>query len=185
MLRLATAADAAAVHAIYAPVVEESAISFEWEPPTVEEMERRITETLQTLPWVVHEEEGWVMGYACATPHRSRLAYRWSVEVSVYVHPTARRRGVAARLYRALLDILTRLGYRTAYAIVALPNAPSVALHEHMGFKVAGFFPCAGYKNGRWHDTGWWRYALSDLDGDPEPPLPLRARLADLKEILG
>ena len=92
---------AAAVASIYAPLVRDTAISFETEPPDAREMARRIESTLPRHPWLVHEEDGVARGYAYAGHHRARAAYRWSVEVSVYVAPQAHRSGVATGLYGA------------------------------------------------------------------------------------
>ena len=93
-IRLATPEDARGVQAIYAPIVRDTAISFELEPPTVEEMRQRIVKTLEHLPWLVCERRGDILGYVYASQHRTRPAYQWSVDVSVYVHPNARRSGV-------------------------------------------------------------------------------------------
>src|SRR3954471_19214391 len=139
-LRLARADDAAQILAIYAPVVRDTAISFEVEPPTLEAMRGRIVGTLATHPWLVVEDAGRVLGYAYASAHRERKAYQWSVDVSCYVHEAARKRGVGKRLYLALLQILRRQGFHGAFAGIALPNAASVALHEAVGFKRIGIY---------------------------------------------
>ena len=169
-IRPARASDAAAVHAIYAPVVTGSAISFETEAPSVDQMARRITDTLPLLPWLVGlDATGQVNGYVYAAPHAERAAYRWAVNVSAYVRADARRSGVGRALYRALLLELVALGYCRACAGITLPNAASVALHEGLGFRPVGVFRAVGHKLGRWHDVGWWQLALQQLD---PPPLP-------------
>jgi L-amino acid N-acyltransferase YncA len=172
-LRLADPADAAAMAAIYAPFVRDTAISFEWEPPTAEEMRERIERTLPRHPWLVLTEEDAVMGYAYATAYRGRAAYQWSAEISVYVEPRAQGRGIASRLCRALFALLSLQGYRVLYGVIALPNPASVRLHEKAGFEGIGVFPAAGYKHGAWHDVLWMRRALRPLDDDPAPPLAL------------
>ncbi|MFH1109530.1 MAG: arsinothricin resistance N-acetyltransferase ArsN1 family B [Planctomycetota bacterium] len=166
-MRLATVGDAQQVQSIYAPIVEGSAVSFELEPPSVEEMRRRIETTLLTLPWLVCEGDG-VIGYAYAGVFRSRPAYQWTVEVSVYAHAAHRGKGVARALYTSLFECLRVQGYRTALAGIALPNAASVALHERLGFRLIGVFHNVGYKLGAWHDVGWWELALQS---PPDPPL--------------
>jgi phosphinothricin acetyltransferase len=175
MIRLATANDASDCLAIYAPVVTGTAISFELEVPTVEEMRRRITETLPRYPWLVLEEPGGVRGYAYAGAHRQRPGYRWSVDVSVYVAATARRAGVGRRLYTSLLELLRLQGFVNAFAGVALPNEASVGLHEALGFQPIGVYRNVGFKLGRWIDVGWWQLQLQDLSddlpGEPAPPL--------------
>ncbi len=189
-IRLATSADVAAILAIYAPIVRETAISFEVEVPTAAEMQQRIEVTMRTLPWLVAEAGGEVRGYAYASKHRERAAYQWSVDVSVYVAPEARRIGIARALYEPLLGILEDLGYSSAFAGIALPNEASVRFHESMGFRPIGVYRKVGYKQGAWHDVGWWQRELRDYGLAPEPPLPmeryvdspaLRRRLSDVK----
>lgn len=177
MIRLATTDDAGACLAIYAPVVAETAISFELEVPTVEEMERRIGETLVRYPWLVLAEPGGVRGYAYASAHRQRPAYQWSVDVSVYVSPAARRMGAGRRLYTSLLALLRLQGYVNAFAGVALPNGASVGLHEALGFQPIGVYRNAGFKLGRWLDVGWWQLPLQDLPAEPVTPLCLAAAM--------
>src|SRR3954463_10895304 len=139
-LRLARADDAVQIVAICAPIVRDPAISFEVDPPPVEEMRERIAGTLAMYPWLVVGEDGRILGYAYASAHRERKAYQWSVDVSCYVHEGARKRGVGKRLYLALLEILRRQGFHGAFAGIALPNAASVALHESVGFKRIGIY---------------------------------------------
>jgi L-amino acid N-acyltransferase YncA len=170
VIRAATLADAADICAIYAPIVRDTSISFETEPPDVSEFERRVRETLPVLPWLVCESESRVLGYAYAGLHRSRLAYQWSVEVSVYLAEVGRRRGIGSRLYRALLDLLTRQGYFNAYRGITLPNAASVGLHEALGFRPVGVYQEVGYKFGRWHDVGWWQKRLRNEAAVPAAP---------------
>jgi phosphinothricin acetyltransferase len=162
-IRAATPDDAPAVRAIYAPFVTDGATSFEAEVPDLDEVRRRIEATLATHPWLVAEDARGVLGYAYAGPHRARAAYRWAAEVSVYVAPRAHRRGVARALYTDLLDRLERQGFALALAGITLPNAPSVAFHEAMGFAPVGVFPALGFKHGAWHDVGWWSRRLRDL----------------------
>lgn len=171
-IRLATTADAAAIHAIYAPIVRSTAISFELEPPVVEEMRGRIAKTLHFWPWLVCERQGAVLGYAYASRHRERAAYQWSVDVSVYVAADQRGRGIGRALYTALFAILRAQGYRNACAGIALPNAASVALHEAMGMRPVGVYRHVGYKLGAWHDVGWWQGELQPPPATAEPPTP-------------
>lgn len=168
MIRLATPGDAAPIHAIYAPIVRDTFISFELEAPDAAAIERRILATLARFPWLVFEDADGVAGYAYAAEHRERAAYQWSVDVSCYVHPRARRRGIGGRLYRALFAVLARQGFTNAFAGIALPNEASVALHERFGFRRVAVFPAAGFKLGAWHDVGWWWLALVE----PPPATP-------------
>lgn len=151
-------------------MVLQTVISFELESPSVSEMQQRIAATLVRLPWLVITDESRVIGYAYASPHRDRLAYQWSADVSVYVHPQARRRGLARRLYASLLEVLRYLGYYNAYAGIALPNESGIRLHESMGFKQVGVYPKVGYKQGAWRDVGWWGLGLQPHDPSPAAP---------------
>lgn len=174
-IRLARPDDAAAFVEIYAPIVRETPISFETEPPGVEAMRERIAQTLAAFPWLVEECHGLVAGYAYASKHRDRKAYQWSADVSCYVHPASRGRGVGKRLYTALLAILARQGFHAAFAGITLPNAASVALHESMGFERLGIYREVGYKSGAWRDVGWYQRLLGTPAAEPPAPLPLPA----------
>ena len=166
--------DAAWLAAIYAPLVRETAVSFELEPPSPDEMARRIESVSRTHPWIVIEEgEGSILGYAYATSHRQRPAYRWSVETTVYLDAEHRGEGLGKTLYTALLESATRWGYATALAGIALPNAASEALHASVGFTQVGVFPRAGFKFGEWHDVGWWYRPLAAVS-PPRQPAPPR-----------
>jgi L-amino acid N-acyltransferase YncA len=165
-IRSISSADAQAVAEIYAPFVTDSATSFEVVAPDAAEIRRRIAETTPMYPWLVFEVGGTVLGYAYASQHRSRHAYRWSTDVSVYIHESARNRRVGRALYTALFDLLRRQGYFNAYAGITLPNPGSVRLHESMGFATVGVYSRVGFKFGRWHDVVWLQLRLSEK---PEP----------------
>lgn len=169
--------DSAACAAIYAPLVSASATSFEDVPPDAAVFARRIEAVSARYPWLVAEVDGAVAGYAYASPHRERAAYRWAVESAVYIGADHRGRGVGKRLYTALFELLARQGLRTVCAGVTLPNDASVALHESCGFEPVGIYRRIGYKHGRWHDVGWWQLELPAEDGDhprdPGPPVSL------------
>jgi len=170
-IRLATEADAEGIVAIYAPIVRETAISFEVEAPDVNAMRRRIAETLAHLPWLICERRGEVLGYAYASTHRTRAAYQWSVDVSVYVHARIRRSGVGKALYTSLLRFLDLQGFYNVYAGITLPNPASVRLHESLEFQPVGVYRAVGYKLGAWHDVGWWHLALRPHAVPPGPPV--------------
>ena len=173
-IRLATAGDAGPVADIYAPNVAGSIVSFESEPPGADEMRRRIEGTLEGYPWLVCERGGRVLGYAYAGAHGSRAAYRWSVDVSVYVDGEAHRTGVGRALYTSLFAALRVQGFYNAYAGATLPNPASVGLHEAMGFRPVGMYRKVGYKTGAWRDVGWWHLALP-----PMRPQPSTSRCAN------
>ena len=176
MVRAAVPADAPAVAAIYAPVVTDTAISFEEQPPTPDEIGRRML-ARPRLPWLVADDGGRVAGYAYASAHRARPAYRWSADCSVYLDPAYRGQGLGRRLYQQLITEVRDLGYRTLFAGIALPNPASVGLHEALGFTPAGVFRDVGWKLGAWRDVGWWQRSL-DITGsgaDPAEPRAWRA----------
>jgi len=175
MIRFARPEDAQGMLDIYAPIVRDTIISFETEAPTVEEMRERVKKTLPTHPWLVYEHGGRIAGYAYASRHRERLAYQWSVDVSCYVHPQFRGQGIGAKLYRALLQILKRQGFQSAYAGIALPNEASVRLHESVGFARVATYHEVGYKKGAWRDTGWWECRVGDAAPDHRPPLSVES----------
>jgi L-amino acid N-acyltransferase YncA len=170
VIREANRTDGAAISDIYGPVVANTAISFEIEVPTVEEMADRIERTTHDYPWLVLEIDRQVAGYAYASQHRARRAYQWSVDVSVYVHEAYRRRGIGKALYTSLFGALELLGYVNLFAGIALPNPGSVGLHESMGFEPVGVYRSVGYKLGAWRDVGWWQRGLCPPADQPEPP---------------
>lgn len=155
-VRAATTTDAEAIAAIYRPFVDGNATSFEREAPDATAMAERIERTICTHPWIVATENDAVAAYAYATPFRTRDAYRWCVETSVYVDRTRTGQGHGRRLMRVLLTLLDDLGFHEAVAGVTLPNPGSVRLHESLGFAEVGTFPRSGWKLDRWHDVGFW-----------------------------
>jgi phosphinothricin acetyltransferase len=166
------ARDAEACAAIYAPYVLDGATSFEEEAPDADAMTQRIAENSATHPWLVAEAPQGIVGYAYASAHRSRAAYRWAVDVAVYVHAAHRRDGLGRRLYDELLPRLRRQGFAVACAAIVLPNAASVGLHEAVGFEPAGVFSRIGYKAGGWREVGWWQLRLIAPNGPPAEPRP-------------
>jgi L-amino acid N-acyltransferase YncA len=172
MIRTARAEDADAIHAIYAPTIIDTAITFETELPGAEVMRQRILTRLQHYPWLVWEENGEVLAYAYATRFRERAAYDWIAETSIYVDAKARRRGIARRLYDVLLDVMRLQGINQAVGVITLPGDVSVALHEAMGFAPAGIWRKAGYKLGQWWDVGVWQKELQPV---VNPPVSVRA----------
>jgi L-amino acid N-acyltransferase YncA len=171
--RLATAEDAAAIAALYAPYVSDTIISFETDAPDAAEIAARIARIGRQYPWLVAASGGRVVGYAYACENRARLAYRWSVDAAVYLDPSAQRKGIGSALYRRLFALLRALGYVNAFAGISLPNAASVALHEAMGFAPIGIYRNVGYKLGAWRDVGWWQLALCNPPQQAIEPLAI------------
>jgi phosphinothricin acetyltransferase len=171
-LRVADPSDSEAIASIYRPYVESTAITFEETPPDPEAIATDIRTRLETHPWFVAESEGDVLGYAYAAPLRKRDAYRWTVELSIYLDRERRGRGLGSTLYTALLETLDRQGFESAYGVVTLPNPESVGFHESFGFERAGLLPEAGYKLGTWHDVAWYERSLGDPSRSQSPPDP-------------
>lgn len=161
-IRTANVADAASAQVIYAPIVERTTISFEETPPSVGEMATRIAACLDAYAYLVAERDGQIIGFAYAGRHRTRSAYRWSVDVSVYVAEEGLRSGVGRALYDDLLSTLAEKGFHAAFAGIALPNPASIALHQALGFEPIGVYRQVGFKFGNWHDVSWWQRLLTD-----------------------
>lgn len=196
-IRVATVADAAELLSIYAPYVERTAVTFELATPSLEEFERRIAQTLEQYPYLVAETAGRrsgqvpeIVGYAYAGPYKTRAAYAWSVETSVYVHSGLRRSGLGRRLYRALEDALVAQGVLNLNACIAhaeeddeyLTRA-SERFHEALGFRHVGVFRQCGYKFGRWYDAAWMEKHIGAHKGAPLPLQPFSAIAKDLFDL--
>lgn len=171
-IRAATPADAAPIAAIYNYYVAETVVTFEEAAVSDSEMAGRIRNVTQQAgyPWLVHESGGSIDGYAYAGEWKSRAAYRYSVESTVYLRRDATGRGIGARLYGALIDELRRLEVHSVIGGIALPNAASVALHEKLGFVKIGDFHEVGWKLGRWIDVGYWELILGSSFPYPARP---------------
>jgi phosphinothricin acetyltransferase len=187
MIRIARDEDAAVIHAIYAPSVTSGVATFETELPGVAAMRERIRVRLQHYPWLVWEEEGDVLAYAYAGRFRERAAYDWIAETSIYVRDDAHRRGIARRLYGALLGAMRLQGMTQAVGVITLPGTASVAMHEAMGFSAAGVWRQCGYKLGQWWDVGVWQKELQPAASPPRPvtPFPEMVGSAALQSLLG
>ena len=174
-IRVATEDDAPGMLEIYGPVVRETSISFERQPPSIADFRGRIRASLEQRLWLVCINDGVIVGYAYATQFNPREAYIWSVEVSVYVRPEYHRRGIGRALYTSLFRCLTLQGYCTAVARITLPNPASVTLHESMGFQAVGVNRGIGYKHGQWHDVGIWQMEIQPRPQSPKAPRPFVA----------
>lgn len=172
VLRPVERADAARIAEIYEPIVRETTISYELEPPGEAEIRRRIEATTEQFPWLVAELHGRVLAYAYASVFRARPAYRFGCESTIYTAEEARGTGVAQSLYTALLAILKTQGYAMVYAGISLPNQPSVRFHEGMGFSHVGTFRRAGWKLGRWSDAAFYQLELSTETEPQADPIP-------------
>ena len=164
-IRLAKPSDARFLLDIYVPYVENTAITFEYEVPTIEDFATRIAKTLEKYPYLVAEEDGLILGYAYASTYYARAAYDWTVELSVYVSQDARGQGVGTRLYDALEGLLKQMGYIHFLACISLPNEASLALHRKRGYQQVAHFPKIGYKFECWHDIVWLQKSLDKEAG--------------------
>lgn len=178
VIRLTRESDAEAMLEIYAPIVRDTWISFELEPPSIEKLRERVMKTLEHAPWLVYEKNGNILGYAYAKQFWPRPAYQWAVETTVYVHPDHKGRGVGRALYESLFRVLRAQGYYKALAIIALPNPASILFHQNFGFTSVGVFHSVGFKLGGWRDSSWWELTLCELPENPAPPRP-PAQLSD------
>ena len=160
MLRQCTPTDAAQICDIYNHYVLETVVTFEESPVLVADMAQRIADVTARLPWLVWETEAGIVGYACATPWKTRAAYRHAVESSIYLAPQATGRGLGSRLYQALIADLRQRGSHCVIGGAALPNPASVSLHERLGFGKVGEFRQVGFKFGRWIDVAYWQLIL-------------------------
>ena len=175
LLRTARPSDAERLVEIYAPYVTDTAITFEYEVPSVEEFRSRIEKTLEKYPYIVAEQNGRIMGYAYASAFARRAAYNWSVELSIYLDMEIRRQGIGGRLYKALEEILKEMHILNMNACISWPKAEdeyltknSVQFHEHMGFRLAGEFHDSGYKFGRWYNVVWMEKMIGDHPENPK-----------------
>lgn len=177
-------ADAAELLAIYAPYVENTAITFEYEVPSVEEFAGRIAETVKKYPYIAAcDEGGKILGYAYAGVFHARKAYDWSVETSIYIARNARRSGVGKALYLELEKALLSQGILNMNACIAAPRGEdenlddgSIHFHEAMGYRLVGRFYYSGCKFGKWYDMVWMEKLLGD---HPLNPPEVRFRSAD------
>lgn len=152
VLRMASVADTQALLDIYAPYIENTAVTSEEAVPFFDEFKSRITDALIKHPYIVCVIDGQIVGYAYGHSYRSRSSYRWGAELSVYVSSDCKSSSVGVALYSALIAILRLQGYQTVYGIVILPNLPSQRLHEYLGFSAKGILTNACCKLGNWHD---------------------------------
>lgn len=176
-IRLAKPSDARSLLDIYAPYVEKTAITFEYEVPTVEDFANRVEKTLEKYPYLLAEEDGLILGYAYASTYYARAAYDWAVELSVYVSQDARGKGVGSKLYDELEDLLDKMGYMHFLACISLPNEASLALHLKRGYQKVAYFPKIGYKFERWHDIVWLQ---KSLEKDVRPIKLLKERESEV-----
>ena len=177
IIRMATMDDAAAMLDIYAPYVRDTAITFEYTVPSVQEFSDRIQHTLTRYPWLLAEKNGCIIGYAYASAFKARQAYDWAVETSIYVARESRGKGVGRLLHDALENLLQRQGILNMCACIAIPHEnadetldySSMHFHEHMHYRPVGRFHMCGCKFGRWYDLIWMERHIGEHTKNPGP----------------
>ena len=172
MIRVATEADVPEILAIYAPYIENTTVTFEYDVPCRREFMQRFLTVTQQFPWLVWEENGEILGYAYAAPPYARAAYSWCAEPSVYLKPEARGRGIGRRLYAALEEILKIQGYQVLYALITQENDSSLAFHQKLGYEIKVLFPDCGFKFGRWLGVYWLEKRLKTVEIPKSFPTP-------------
>lgn len=179
IIRLAEKRDVPGILEIYAPFILGTSVTFEEIVPDESSFWERIQEIMAEMPYLVCEIDGRIAGYAYASGYRSRASYRWSKEVTAYIHPDFQRKRVAEALYTSLHEMVRYQGVADMLAIITMPNRPSVAFHEHFGYRKCGEFSKVGYKLGQWQNVGWFELFLQD---EKEAP---KDRIIPLHEITG
>ena len=172
MIRPATDKDIPEILEIYAPYVENSTVSFEYDVPCLKTFTQRFYTYTAQFPWLVWEEDGRILGYAYASAPFERAAYRWCAEPSIYLRPEAHGTGIAAKLYTVLEAILEKQGYRVLYSLITSENAPSVRFHEKMGYHILAEFPGCGFKFDRWLGLIWMEKRLKIVESPSGFPRP-------------
>ena len=176
MIRPAFEKDLPEILSIYAPYVENTTYSFEYDVPCLKTFTQRFFAYTAQFPWLVYEEDGVILGYAYASAPFERAAYRWCAEPSIYLRPEARGRGVGRQLYTVLEAILARQGYQVLYALITGENGNSIRFHEKMGYSTVGNLADCGFKHGRWCSLVWMEKRLnfvSSPSGFPRPWLSI------------
>ena len=173
MIRFARLGDVAAILAIYAPYVKNTAISFEYSVPTLSAFTARFQAVTAQFPWLVWEEDGKILGYAYAAAPFERAAFSWCAEPSIYLTPQEKGKGIGRKLYEALEKLLFCQGYQVLYAIITSDNTPSIAFHQALGYRHLAQFPDCGFKLDRWHGITWLEKRLTSVDFPTEFPIPI------------
>lgn len=173
-IRLATLDDAEKILAIYSKYIKNTTITFEVEVPTLEAFQTRMKNIMSFFPWLVCEVDGEIAGYAYASKHGERAAYRWSSDLSVYIDNKFQRLHIATDLYNELINLLKKQGIFTLYAAISTPNPKSQAFHESYGFKKIGEFKNVGHKMGKWLDVTWYDLQIAEYSENPQEPLSIQ-----------
>ena len=172
-IRIAQQLDSQAIIDIYAPYIEQTAITFTSEIPSPEQVVQAMDDIQRHYPYLVCEIAGKVVGFAYAYRVRPQEAYRWNAELSVYISPNFHGRGIATALYTALFQLLKAQGFCNLYAVITIPNEASIALHRHFGFSDCMVQTACGYKLGEWRDVLWMEYRIPGAADPKEHGAPI------------
>ena len=190
-IQVASVEDAEELLAIYAPYVEKTAITFEYEVPSVEEFKGRIAHVLQRYPYLKAVEDGKILGYAYVSPFKERAAYGWSVETSIYVDENVKHKGVGRKLHEVLEAVLKEQGILNMEACIGYPEVEdeyldknSVNFHAHMGYRMVGEFKKCGYKFDRWYNMVWMEKFLDPEIKHPKPIKWMEENREELEAVL-
>lgn len=171
-IRMAVLEDAEEILSIYTPYVTESAISFEYCPPGLEEFRDRMLDIMKRFPYLVAERDGQIVGYCYASEFKNRDAYDWSVETTIYLRREYKGGGIGRKLYEKLEEILAAQHILNLNACIAYPHPESIAFHEKLGYKTVAHFHKCGYKSGVWYDMVWMEKMLGSHEAEPLPVIP-------------
>ena len=183
MIRIAREQDIPAMLEIYAPYVENTTYSFEYDVPCRKTFTQRFFTITAQFPWLVWEEDGRILGYAYGSPPFERAAYRWCAEPSIYLCPEAQGTGIAQKLYTALEWILKEQGYQVLYSLITEENTRSVRFHEKFGYKTRMILPDCGFKHGRWLGLTWMEKRIKTVESPSGFPTPWKSIVQDVERI--
>jgi len=181
MIRPATEQDVPEILSIYAPYIENSTVTFEYDVPCLREFMQRFQDITAQYPWLVWEEEGQILGYAYACAPYTRAAFSWCAEPAIYLRPEAKGRGIGRKLYTALEAILVHQGYQVLYALITSENMESIGFHRKMNYEEKVVFPNCGYKFGRWLGLIWMEKRIKIVHSPSSFPTPWKAIVQDVK----
>ena len=181
MIRIATQADIPVILEIYAPYIENSTATFEYDVPCLRSFTQRFLTITEKFPWLVWEENGEILGYAYASAPYERAAFSWCAEPSVYLRPDAQGRGIGRKLYEALEAILRKQGYQVLYALITDENEASIRFHQRCGYVQNVHFPDCGFKFGRWLGLVWMEKRLTSVELPKAFPVPFGKYCQDVQ----
>ena len=183
MVRPAAEKDVPEILSIYAPYIENSTATFEYDVPSCREFMQRFLDITAQFPFLVWEENGQILGYAYASAPYSRAAYSWCAEPSIYLRPEASGRGIGKKLYAVLEAILEKQGYRVLYALITEENSNSIRFHLKTGYEIRAEFPNCGYKFNRWLGLIWMEKRIKIVHSPSVFPTPWSSIVQDAKSF--